>query len=139
MAISSSSQPAMMAMMLEQLDLQPGHRVMEIGAGTGYNAVLMAHLVGVRGHVVTIDFDEDIVLDTRRHLAANGIVNIDVIRTDSGQGFPDGAPFDRIILTVGDWDIAPAWRGLLVANGRLVLPLSFGGPQLAVAFQAMVV
>jgi protein-L-isoaspartate(D-aspartate) O-methyltransferase len=135
-AISSSSQPAIMAMMLAQLDLQPGHRVMEIGAGTGYNAALMAHLVGARGQVVSIDVDADIVADARQHLAANGIANVEVIRTDGGQGFPDGAPFDRIILTVGAWDIAPAWRQQLTANGRLVLPLSVGGPQLAVAFQA---
>lgn len=135
-AISSSSQPAIMAIMLEQLDIQPGHRVMEIGAGTGYNAALMAHLAGGDGHVVTIDFDEDIVLGARQHLAAAGVNNVDVICADGGQGVPDGAPFDRIILTVGAWDIAPAWRGQLAAHGRLVLPLSVGGPQLAVALQA---
>jgi protein-L-isoaspartate(D-aspartate) O-methyltransferase len=48
-AVSSSSQPAIMAIMLEQLDLHPGHRVLEIGAGTGYNAALMAHIVGDSG------------------------------------------------------------------------------------------
>ncbi len=135
-SISSSSQPAMMAMMLEQLDLQPGHRVMEIGAGTGYNAALMARLVGPHGHVVTIDVDDDIVAEARQHLAATEVENVDVIRTDGAQGYPDGAPFDRIILTVGTWDIAPAWREQLSASGRLVLPLSVGGPQLAIAFQA---
>lgn len=50
----------MMAIMLKQIDQQPGHRVMETGAGRGYNAALMAHLVGDRGHLATIDFDEDI-------------------------------------------------------------------------------
>ncbi len=135
-SISSASQPAIMAVMLEQLDLQPGHRVMEIGAGTGYNAALMSHLVGKRGHVVTIDFDEDIVSDARQHLAATGIENVDVIQRDGGQGFPDGAPFDRIILTVGAWDIAPTWREQLAPAGRLVLPLAVCGPQLAMAFQA---
>ncbi|ETX04822.1 methyltransferase domain-containing protein [Candidatus Entotheonella palauensis] len=136
LAISSASQPAMMAIMLKQLNIQPGHRILEIGAGTGYNAALMAHLVGARGHVVTIDFDEDIVSDARQHLAANGVENVDVIRADGGRGFAAGAPFDRIILTVGAWDIAPAWREQLTAHGRLVLPLSVGGPQLSVAFQA---
>lgn len=135
-SISSSSQPAMMALMLQQLDLKPGHRVMEIGAGTGYNAAVMAHLVGSHGHVVTIDVDEDIVTNARQHLAATGVKNVEVIRGDGGQGFADGAPFDRIILTVGTWDIAPAWREQLAPNGRLVLPLAVGGPQLAIAFQA---
>ncbi len=135
-SISSSSQPAMMALMLEQLDLQPGHRVLEIGAGTGYNAALMAHLVGARGRVVTIDVDDDIVAAARQHLGANGVENVEVIRADGGQGCPDGAPFDRMMLTVGTWDIAPAWREQLTADGRLVLPLSVGGLQLAIAFQA---
>ena len=135
-AISSSSQPAMMAIMLQQLDLQPGHRVLEIGAGTGYNAALMAQLVGPRGHVATVDVDDDIVEAARRRLAAHGVANVEVIRADGGLGFAAGAPYDRVILTVGTWDIAPAWREQLTAHGRLVLPLSVGGPQLSIAFQA---
>ena len=58
---SSASQPSMMAIMLAQLDLRPGHRVLEIGAGTGYNAALMARLVGPQGHVVSVDIDADLV------------------------------------------------------------------------------
>ena len=58
--VSSSSQPAIMASMLQLLRLRPGHRVMEVGAGTGYNAALMTHLVGERGSVVTVDIDADI-------------------------------------------------------------------------------
>src|SRR5688500_13282187 len=54
-AISSSSQPAMMAIMLEQLDFAPGQHILEIGAGTGYNAALIGHLVGPTGRVVTVD------------------------------------------------------------------------------------
>src|SRR5207245_8982442 len=57
--ISSSSQPSIMAIMLEQLGLAPGMRVLEIGAGTGYNAALLAHLVGEQGHVTTVDIDPD--------------------------------------------------------------------------------
>ena len=59
--VSSSSQPAMMAIMLEQMGLQPGRRVLEIGAGSGYNAGLMAHIVGGSGPVTTIDIDEDLL------------------------------------------------------------------------------
>ena len=59
-AVSSSSQPAIMAIMLEQLDLQPGHKVLEIGTGPGYNAALMAHIVGEAGQVVTVEIDQDL-------------------------------------------------------------------------------
>ena len=133
--VSSSSQPAIMAIMLEQLQLQPGHRVLEIGAATGYNAGLMAHLVGDSGLVVTVDIDEDLVEGAREHLAAAGLDRVSVVCRDGGLGYPDRAPYDRIILTVGAWDIAPAWRDQLTPGGRLLLPLDVkGGIQKSVAF-----
>ena len=72
--VSSSSQPAMMAIMLEQLRLQPGHRVLEIGTGTGYNAAVMAHIVGPRGAVVTVDIDADLIARAQASLAEAGAV-----------------------------------------------------------------
>lgn len=132
--VSSSSQPAIMAIMLEQLDVEPGQRVLEIGAGTGYNAALLAHLAGAAGHVVSVDIDQDIVDAARAHLDAAGFGRVEVVRGDGGLGYPAAAPYDRIILTVGAWDIAPAWQEQLRPGGRLVLPLSVGGVQLSVAF-----
>src|SRR5262249_49722914 len=69
---SSSSQPAIMAAMLEQLDLQPGQRVLEIGAGTGYNAALLKELVGAAGRVVSIDLDPQVAREARAALRATG-------------------------------------------------------------------
>ena len=126
-AVSSSSQPEIMATMLEQLGLEPGHRVLELGAGTGYNAALMAHLVGDSGAVTTIDLDEDVVDGARAHLASAGFDRVRVALGDGALGYPDAAPFDRIILTVGAWDISPAWREQLRRDGRLVLPLAVAG------------
>ena len=133
-AISSSSQPTMMAIMLEQLDLQAGHHVLEIGAGTGFNAALMAQIVGETGQVTTLDIDEDIVLAARDHLQAAGVNGVEVVCADGALGWAHNAPYDRIILTVGGWDISPAWLDQLVENGRILLPLSLNGPQLSVAF-----
>src|SRR2546423_8559820 len=133
--ISSSSQPAIMAIMLEQLALQPGQRVLEIGAGTGYNAALIAHIVGTGGCVITIDIDDDLVLTARQHLAAAGFDRVDVRGADGGYGHPEGAPYDRIILTASAWDITPAWFAQLAVGGRLVLPLSLRQVQLSVAFE----
>ena len=133
--ISSSSQPAIMAIMLEQLALHPDQRVLEIGAGTGYNAALIAHIVGKGGHVVTIDIDADLVLVARQHLAAAGFDSVDVRCADGGYGHPEAAPYGRIILTASAWDIAPAWFEQLAVGGRLVLPLSLRQVQLSVAFE----
>lgn len=133
--VSSSSQPAIMAIMLEQLQLRPGQSVLEIGAGTGYNAALMAHIVGETGRVVTIDIDEDIVEGARAHLAAAGFARVQVIQADGATGYPQGAPYDRIILTVSANDILPAWYEQLCPAGVLLLPLAVRGPQVCVAFQ----
>lgn len=134
--VSSSSQPAIMAIMLELLDLQAGQRVLEIGAGTGYNAALLAHIVGESGQVVTVDIDEDIVESAREHLAAAGYDRVQVVCGDGGLGYPAAAPFDRIILTVQAWDITQAWWEQLELGGRLLLPLSVvRGVQKLIAFE----
>lgn len=133
--ISSSSEPGLMATMLEQLDLKPGQRVLEIGTGTGYNTALLAHIVGDSGAVITVDIDQDLVEKARGHLKAAGFEQVQVICTDGGLGYPEAAPYDRIILTVGAWDIAPAWQQQLKPDGRLVLPLWTRGAENTVAFE----
>jgi protein-L-isoaspartate(D-aspartate) O-methyltransferase len=132
---SSSSQPMIMAIMLDQLALAPGHRVLEIGAGTGYNAALMKHLVGPTGSVVTVDLDEEVAAEATAHLAAAGHPDVTVVTTDGAAGYPPGAPYDRIIATVGVSDLAPAWLAQLVPGGRIVVPLDLRGSQRSVAFE----
>ena len=135
MPVSSSSQPAMMAIMLDQLGLMPGHRVLEIGTGSGYNAAVMAAVVGPQGEVVSIDIDADLVARAQASLVAAGYGEVTVRCADGGFGDPAGAPFDRIIVTAGAWDIAPSWLDQLVPGGRLVLPLSVRAIQLSVALE----
>ena len=133
--VSSSTQPAMMAIMLEQLGLAAGHRVLEIGTGTGYNAALIAEIVGDSGAVVTIDVDPDLVDQARASLAAAGFAGVTVVCGDGADGVPGHAPYDRIIVTAGVWDLAPQWLAQLGAGGRIVAPISVRGIQLAVAFE----
>jgi protein-L-isoaspartate(D-aspartate) O-methyltransferase len=132
--VSASTQPAMMAIMLEQLGLADGQQALEIGAGTGYNAAVMARLVGHSGYVVTIDVEPDLVAQARVNLAAAECHGVTVICGDGADGAPDYAPFDRIIVTAGAWDLAPPWLEQLGDGGRIVLPLSVRGIQLSVAF-----
>src|SRR3984957_8232556 len=73
--VSSSSQPAMMAIMLEQLGLQPGHRVLEIGTGSGYNAAIMSLVVGPDGQVTTVDIAPELVSRARESLAEAGFAD----------------------------------------------------------------
>ncbi|EHR53483.1 protein-L-isoaspartate(D-aspartate) O-methyltransferase [Saccharomonospora amisosensis] len=125
--ISAASQPKIVAMMLEQLGIQPGERLLELGAATGYNAALMATLTGPSGHVTTVDIDEDLVTSAREHLAAAGNDNVEAVAADGALGHPETAPFDRIIATVGAHEVPAAWLDQLAPGGRLVAPVRLRG------------
>lgn len=135
-ATSSASAPGTVAGMLEQAEVKPGHRVLEIGAGTGYNAALLAHLVGPTGAVTTIEYDPQVADAARNALASYGADQVNVITGDGTLGAPDDSPFDRILVTAGAWDVAPAWRDQLAPGGRLVLPLRLRGLTRVTAFEA---
>jgi protein-L-isoaspartate(D-aspartate) O-methyltransferase len=134
--ISSSSAPNIMATMLEQLDVRRGMDVLEIGAGTGYNAGLLAHLVGPEGSVVSVELDEPVAEEARRHLAAAGVDGVRVVVGDGWLGSPArDESFDRIEATVGVWEVSPHWIRQLRPGGVLVVPLWLRpGIQMSVAF-----
>jgi protein-L-isoaspartate(D-aspartate) O-methyltransferase len=131
---SAASQPGIVAAMLELLDPPAGGRVLEIGAGTGYNAALLAALVGPAGRVVTVEIDPEVADEARARLSEAGITNVEVICGDGAAGWPGAAPYDGIIVTAGASDLAPAWTAQLAPSGRLVVPLSILGVQQCVAF-----
>lgn len=126
-ALSSASQPSIVALMLEQAQPQPGWRVLEIGAGTGYNAALLGELVGTGGQVTTIDIHPDVAAEAQRNLTAAGYDDVHVLTGDGALGAPDRAPFDLIIVTAGAWDIPTAWWNQLTPAGRIVVPLRWRG------------
>jgi protein-L-isoaspartate(D-aspartate) O-methyltransferase len=133
--ISSSSQPTIMALMLDQLDVASGQRVLEIGTGSGYNAGLLAQLVGPAGMVVSVEIDHRVAARAGAILSAAGCSQVRVVCADGADGYSPEAPYDRIIATVGVWDLAPAWLDQLASGGRLVVPLDLRGAQVSVAFE----
>jgi protein-L-isoaspartate(D-aspartate) O-methyltransferase len=129
--VSSSSQPAIMAIMLEQLGLEPGrdrswNRLQRRSDGPSR---------GQKGQVITMDIDQDIVESAREHLAAAGFDRVQVVCADGGHGYAEAGPYDWIILTVEASDIVPAWWEQLKPGGRLVLPLAIRGGQKSIAFE----
>lgn len=103
----SSTQLALMAVMLDALDVADGHRVLEIGTGTGYNAALLAHRLG-SPLVTTVDIDAGLVRRARQSLAAVGYAPT-VAATDGAAGYPGNAPYDRIIATCSVPRVPAIW------------------------------
>jgi protein-L-isoaspartate(D-aspartate) O-methyltransferase len=123
---SSSSQPAIMAIMLERLELAPGLRVLEIGAGTGYNAALLSRL---GASVTSVELQADVAAAAARALESGGHP-VTVVTGDGRDGWPSGAPYDRIVLTASTGDVCKAWFDQLAPGGLLQLPLHLRGPDL---------
>ncbi|HKR49727.1 MAG TPA: methyltransferase domain-containing protein [Pseudonocardiaceae bacterium] len=119
--ISSSTKPDLMVRMLEILDIQDGHRVLEIGTGTGYNAALLAHRLG-DDRVFSVDVDSGLVDLARARLAAAGF-RPTVVTTDGTAGLPEHAPFDRIIATCSVPAIPWAWAEQLADGGAILADL----------------
>ena len=132
---SSSSQPTIMAIMAEQLRLEPGMRVLEIGSGSGYNAAILCELIEGNGHIVTVDIDSTLVDDASKNLSAAGYEAVEVVCWDGSTGFNAAAPYDRIIVTADARDVSSHWVDQLNDGGVLVAPLWFKGFSLSVALK----
>lgn len=131
--ISSVSASRVQAMQIEQADVQPGMRVLEIGSG-GVNAAYIAEIVGPDGLVVTLDIDDEVTARAEKFLAETGYDRqVRVVTADGEYGVAQHAPYDRIIVTVQAADIPPAWVEQLVEGGRLVVPLRMRGMTRTVA------
>ncbi|MEV5879322.1 methyltransferase domain-containing protein [Streptomyces sp. NPDC052101] len=123
--LSSSSQPSLMARMLVALEVEDGDRVLEVGAGTGYNAALLAHRLGDDDLVTTIDLEPEITEAARRHLDAAGFHPV-VVTGDGARGVPERAPFDRIIATCELSTVPRAWLAQCRPGARILTPLANG-------------
>jgi protein-L-isoaspartate(D-aspartate) O-methyltransferase len=125
-ATSSISAPWVQAFMLEAARLRPGARVLEVGSG-GYNAALIAELVGPAGTVVSIDIDQRVVVHARAALNRAGYPQVQVVHADAEHGYPGGGAWDAVLVTVEAADIPPAWTAQLAPDGVVVVPLRMRG------------
>jgi protein-L-isoaspartate(D-aspartate) O-methyltransferase len=134
-SICSATQPSMLAFMLNQLDLQPGHNVLEIGTGTGYTVALMRNILGDSGTITTLEIDPDISQLAEENLTQAGVHQYNLVTVDGAEGYAPRAAYDRIIATAGIWDIPKAWLRQLKPDGRIVAPVWLDGLQVSGAFK----
>lgn len=117
------SAPHMVAIMAMALDLTEGQKVLEIGAGSGYNAAVMAELVGPKGKVVTVERHPDLAEKAAQVLRDTGHMNVQVVVGDGSLGYPPEAPYDRICVTCGAPRVPRPLLEQLKEEGVMVIPV----------------
>ncbi|MGK9233796.1 hypothetical protein KXS07_19840 [Inquilinus limosus] len=123
---STNSQPSYVLWLLHRLGLDPGHRVLEIGSGSGWLAAVMGRLVG-EGSVVGVEILGELARRSRADLAALGIRNVDIVEGDGAAGHAAGTPYDRAMITAAVWDLPAALFDQVAEGGRLLLPIALAG------------
>lgn len=114
------SQPSVVGLMTQALDVSPRDKVLEIGTGSGYQAAILSHLAR---RVYTVDRHRRLVRAARDLLESLDIANVTVISADGGHGLPEQAPFDRILVTAAAEDPPPALLAQLREGGIMVVPV----------------
>lgn len=117
------SAPHMVAIICEQLSLKPGMNVLEIGTGFGYNAAVVAEILGPEGHVYTIERIKALKEKAEQNLSKTGYDNVTVILGDGTGGYPEKAPYDRIYATATAPKIPKPLKDQLKIGGRLLTPV----------------
>jgi len=113
------SQPYVVALMTQELDVQPTHRVLDVGAGSGYQTAILARLAG---EVFAIERIDELARRAEDALAGLGLSNVTLTTGDGTLGWPDHAPFDRILCGAAGPDVPEAWVEQLADGGRIVMP-----------------
>lgn len=114
----------MVAMMNEALELKIGNRVLEIGAGSGYHAATVAEQVGLQGHVYTVESVPQLVMAARSNLERAAYADrVTLVEGDGSLGYPDRAPYDRIVVTAAAPKIPQPLVAQLEPDGILIIPV----------------
>ena len=129
----TTSQPSLIGLMIEALDLGPEDTVLEIGTGYGYEAALLARLAC---RVFSVERIAELAQAARRNLDAEGVLNVEVFTGDGTLGLPERAPFDGIVVAAAFLRVPAPLAAQLAPGGKLVMPVGNGGGDLVKVFEA---
>ncbi len=118
------SAPHMVGIMAEKLDIHKGHRVLEIGGGSGYHAAVVAHIVGPTGHVYSVERISSLAARARRNLEEAGYLgNVTMVVGDGTLGLPEHSPYDRVFVAAASPGIPPPLFEQLREGGKMLVPV----------------
>ena len=120
------SQPLTVAFMLELLEPKPGEKILDVGTGSGWQAALLAQIVGEQGTVVAIERIADLFMLAGKNISKYGFLDsgvVKLINADGSKGYAASAPFDKIIAAASGDKIPEAWKEQLKVGGRIVAPV----------------
>lgn len=117
------SQPATVAFMLELLQPQNNDKILDIGAGSGWQTALLCELVGPKGRVFSIERIRELKEFGEKNVKKYNFKNVKFMLGDGYNGFKKYAPFDKIIAAAESLELSPAWKEQLKISGRIVAPL----------------
>ena len=121
----TNSQPRTVADMLRLLEVRPGHRVLDVGTGSGWSTALLAHLTGPEGEVVGVELEPELVELGSANLARTGQPWATIRQASPGVlGVPEHAPYDRVLVSAEARELPSALVDQLADDGRLVIPVA---------------
>jgi protein-L-isoaspartate(D-aspartate) O-methyltransferase len=128
-----TTQPSLVAAMIEALGLSGDERVLEVGTGLGWQTALLSRLAR---EVVSVERWPDLAAAARENLAGAGVRNASVIVGDGSLGWPEGAPYEAILVSAAFPEVPPPLAEQLTPSGRLVMPIGRGGAERVILFAA---
>lgn len=117
------SQPTTVMIMTQALELKPGNKVLEVGAGSGYQAAIISKVIGSKGRLITTEIIPELVKFARANLKKAGIRNVNVVRWDGSKGYEKEAPYDKIIVTAACPSMPLPLVEQLKDNGIIIAPV----------------
>lgn len=117
------SQPTTVAIMTQALELQEGHKVLEVGAGSGYQAALISEIIGQKGKIISTEIVPELAELAKKNVKKLNLKNIEILHHDGSKGYAKDAPYDRIIVAAASPKIPRPLANQLKEGGIIIIPV----------------